>query len=170
MLFIAQRKKILPVSALAHRMCQCLELVGIDITQPICDLFGAGNHQSLTALDGLNVKSSLKEGIVRPGIEPRHATAHHLHLQFAGFAMRSVQGGNLEFAARRGPERSCKIYYVVVVEIEAGDRVTGFRCSRFFFDANGVAGFVELHDSIALWVVHGISKDKSSTFQSCGAL
>src|SRR6266568_9417235 len=107
-------------------MSQSLKLVGADVSDPVRNLFRAGNHQSLSALDGLDKKSRLEQRIVCSGVEPRHASAHHLNLEIAGFEIKPVQVGDLQFAALRGPERSRKVCDMSVVEIEPGDGIARF--------------------------------------------
>ena len=50
---------------------------------PIGDLLGAGDLQSLPALDRLDVLRRLEQRFVRAGVEPRHAAAHHLARELA---------------------------------------------------------------------------------------
>ena len=100
--FVTQRQQILSVPALNHGFRQRFKLVGIDVSEVIRNFFGAGDHQSLPLLDGLNVHACFKERIVRASIEPCHTAAHHLYPQFAGFKIQPVQVCDFQFAARGG--------------------------------------------------------------------
>ena len=106
---IAQGQQILSVSALGHGFGKLFKLIGRDVSEVIRDFFRAGNHQSLAALDGLDIEACLEERIVRAGIEPSHAAAHHLDFQLARFEIETVEIGDLQFASRRRLEIGCQL-------------------------------------------------------------
>ena len=90
---------VLAVSALADGLGELFELLGGNEALAVGDLFGAGDVETLAALDGGDEERGFKERVVGAGVEPRHAAAHHLDVQAAGFEIAAVEVGDLKFAA-----------------------------------------------------------------------
>jgi len=53
---------------------------------------------------------------------------------------------------------------LLVVEVEAGHRLAGFRFHWLFFNADRPTRRVELHYAIAFWIAHPISEYRCATF------
>ena len=65
----------------------------------ICDLFWTGDVEALAALDGGDELRSLKQRIVRAGVEPGHAAAHDFDIELACLEIAAIQVGNLKLAS-----------------------------------------------------------------------
>ena len=64
--------------------------------------FGAVNR---TVFEHLHELPGLQHRVVRPGVEPCHAAAHHFNLQLASFKIEAIQVGDFQFAAFRRLQR-----------------------------------------------------------------
>ena len=85
-----QGEQILPVAALDDRLRQRFQLLCGDETLAICDLFRAGNAQTLAPFNRVYKEAGLEEGLVRARIEPGHAAAHDLNIQGTRFQIKPV--------------------------------------------------------------------------------
>ena len=93
------------LDARQHRLCQLSKLVGSDVTEAICNLFRAGNPQTLPLLDRLDKKTRVEKRLMCTGVQPGRAPAHHRHLQGASFQIQPVQVGYLTFSTRGRTQR-----------------------------------------------------------------
>ena len=116
------------------------ELGPVDVAHPEGDLLGAGDHQALPVLDGLDEVGRLEEGFVRPGVEPGDAPAHELDPQLAPLQVFAVEVGDLDLAPGRGLEAGGDVRDPAVVEIEAGHGVVRFRLFGLLLDVRPRAG------------------------------
>ena len=97
----------------------------------------------------------------RPSISTRNA----LRLKIG-----TIDVGDLEFAARRRLDAGRDVHDVVVVEIQAGNRVVGLRLLWLFLDAERHAIAVEMHDAITLRILHVIGEYRGATALRVAAL
>ena len=74
----------------------------------------------------------LQQRFVGAGVEPGMAAAHDRHVELARVEIVPVDVGDLQLAARRGLQVAGDVDHLVVVEIEAGDRVVRLRLRRAF--------------------------------------
>ena len=120
------RQQILSVTALGRALRQSVELIDVDVAQPQRDLLDAGNTQALALLEDLHEVAGLDQRLMRPGVKPGEAAPEHLDMQIAAFEIDAIDVGDFELAARRRFQRCRDVEYVVIVEIETGDRDIGF--------------------------------------------
>ena len=149
----------MPVAVLRQRLGKRFELFGLDPSLAEGDFLGAGDLQSLALLDGGDELAGFEQTVVGAGIEPGVTAAHDLDVELAFFEVEAVEVGDLEFATWRGFEVARQADDLVVVEVEASDGVVGFGLFRLLFEAEHLAGLVELGDAVALGVVHVVGED-----------
>src|SRR5258707_7380415 len=89
----------------------------------------------------------------RAGIEPGVAATESPDIELAVFQIPMVEIANLEFAARGWLQLANDIDGVLVIEIEAGDGVVGFRNLRLFNDPEGAEFGIEFNQSLSLGIV-----------------
>ena len=70
------------------------------------DLLGTGDLEALALLQRADEFGRLDQRIRRAGVEPGEAAAEPLDLQLAALQIEPVEVGDLQFAARRGLQRS----------------------------------------------------------------
>src|SRR5690349_4931582 len=117
-------------------------------------------------LDGGDVIARFEQSLRRAGVEPRHAAAKQLHMQFVALKIQQIQIGNLELPARRWPQHATTFDDFVVVNIKPGHGEMALRLFWFFLEANGFAFGVELDYAVALRVANLITKNKCPTLDS----
>src|SRR5581483_9435957 len=105
---------------------------------------------------------------MRSGVEPRHAAAQKLDPERAALEVRPIHIRDLELSASRGLERSSDVEHLVVVEIQTGHGVVGFRLLGLFLDIEGVPLLVELNHAVALGVTDTIGKNSRALLLLCG--
>ena len=93
------------------------------------------------------------------GIQPGVAAAHDLHAELAALQIGAVDVGDLQLAARRRLQVPGDVHHLLVVEIQAGDRVVRLRLQWLLFQADGLAALVELDHAVALRVQHVVGED-----------
>src|SRR5690554_58275 len=93
------------------------------------------------------------------GVQPGEAPAQQFHVQLALLQIGPVYAGDFQFATVAGFYLFGNVYNAVVVEVEAGYRVVGFRVLRLFFDGNGAFFFVELDDTKAFRVFYLVAEN-----------
>src|SRR5580700_483572 len=125
--------QVYTVSAIVEGGGEAFELRGVDVSGAIGDLFGTGDLQSLALLDGLDESGSFEQRVVRAGVEPCHATAHDLGVQLAAIEIEPVEVGDLQLIALGRLQAARQLDDLLVVEIEAGDGITGLGLLGLFF-------------------------------------
>jgi len=60
------------------------------------------------------------------------------------------------------------IDHFIVIEVEAGDSISGFGLLWFFLKAYGTKLIVKLYDAIPFWILNGVSERLWHLFFSCG--
>jgi len=111
------------------------------------------------------------QAVVGPGVQPGIAATQPLHMQIAALEVHIVDGGDLQFAARRRLDVGRNIDNVVVVEIKAGDRPIGFRLLRLFLNRDRPLGCaVKLDHAIAFGILDVIGENRSALFAVGGFL
>src|SRR5437667_7415427 len=117
-------------------------------------------------LDGGNVIACLKQRRSGAGVEPPHAAAEQLHVQFIALKIKQIQVGDLEFAACRWAQRPAKIDDLIIVNVKPRHSERTFRLLGLFFEANGFAFRVELDHAIALRVANLIAENARAPLES----
>ena len=96
--------------------------------------------------------------------------------QRAGVQIEPVEVGDLQLAARRGPDRARQVADLRVVEIQAGHRPVGLRRGRLLHDLDRAAGGVERHHAVAFRIAHLIGEHRRAVrprrrrAQQCGQM
>ena len=126
------------------------------------DLLGHGHGQVLGVLHGADELSGLVEGLHGAGVEPRVAAAQGDHGQRPLLQVHLVERGDLQLAARGGPDLMGLCRHVARVEVQAGDGVGALGLLGLLLDGDGAALPVELHDAEALGVVHVVAEDRGA--------
>ena len=160
-----QAQQVLPISALYDWLSKSLQLLRRDETLAIGNLFRASYVEALAAFDGVNENPGLQQGIVRARIQPGHAAAHDLNIQFSGFQVTPVQIRNLQLSASGWLQRRGDAHNVFVVEIQPGNCIPRLRNPRLLFQTYRTSLAVELHDSVALRIFNRISKYRGALFE-----
>src|SRR5580658_5236626 len=80
----------------------CPEAGVVDPALPPCNLLDAGDLQPLAVFDHVDKLGGLKQGVVRPRVQPRRAAPEDLGMQDSGLEVEAVQVRDLELAALRG--------------------------------------------------------------------
>ncbi|MNT55938.1 hypothetical protein D3C72_1932120 [compost metagenome] len=97
---------------------------------------------------------------MRARVQPGHAAAHDLDSQVASEHVKLVQVGDLELAAGAGLDRLGEGDHVVVVEVEARDRVVALGALRLLLEAGGLALLVEAYHAVALGVLDVVAEHR----------
>ena len=63
---------------------------------------------------------------------------------------------DLELTARARFERFRDVHDLVIVEVQSGHGISGFRLLRFFFDAQGTPSIIKFNHSVTFRIVDGI--------------
>src|SRR5690554_5982001 len=92
------------------------------------------------------------------GVQPGETPAQQLYAQFALFQICPVYAGDFQLATVAGLYLFGDFYHAVVVEVEAGYGVVGFRVLWLFFDGDGAFVFVELDDAETFRVFYLIAE------------
>ena len=82
----------------------------------------------------------------------------NFYTQPSGFQITTVDIGNLEFSPGRGLDGMREFNNLVVVEIEAGDSIAGFRLCRLLLNRSGPALRIEFHNAVAFRIANSIGK------------
>src|SRR5690242_14598509 len=90
-----QPEQVLPVAVLGERVAEALELRRVDVALAVGDLLRTRHLEALPPLERLDVMRRLEEGLVRAGVEPRHAASHHLAGELAPLEIDLVHVGDL---------------------------------------------------------------------------
>src|SRR5262249_23948094 len=122
------------------------------------DLLQTRDLETLPALQGRDEARGIEQRGGCAGVEPGKAATELLHEQLAGIEIAAIDVGDLQLAARRRLDLPRDLDDMLVVEIEPGDRLIGFRMRRLFLDRQCTALRVELDDSEAGRVVHRIAE------------
>src|SRR5690554_6436891 len=102
-------------------------------------------------------------------VQPGKASAQQLYIQIALFQIGPVYAGDFQLATVAGLYLLGDLYHAVVVEVEAGYGVVGFRVFGLFFYGDGAFVFVEVDDAEAFRVFYLIAK-YCSTFGTLSCL
>ena len=90
---------------------------------PVGDLFGARDLEALAFLDGGDEVAGVQQRVAGSRVEPGETAGKQLDLQFAGFQVGPVDVRDLQLAPRGWLEVRGDLEDVIVVEVQAGDRV-----------------------------------------------
>ena len=93
-------------------------------------------------------------------IEPGHATSQRFNAQATCRKVGTVDIGDFQLAARGWFQVCGHVDYIVIVEIQPGDRMPRARLLRFFHDVDNFSGTIEFHHAITLRILHGIREDR----------
>ena len=133
----------------------------------VCNLFGRGDHDTLTLLNDLHKLRRLNKRVHRAGVQPRIAAAEQLHVERAVLEVHAVKIGDFQLAACRRLDLLCQIYDTLVVEIQTGNRVVGFWLFGLFLDRNDMPIIIKLHDTETLRIVDVITEHGCLTILCC---
>ena len=147
------------IAVLGQGLSQGFELSGIDPVLPVGNFFRASDFESLAVFDGGDELTGFEQAFVGPGVEPGVATAHDFDVEFALFEIQTVEISNFQLTARRWRETFRQFNDLVVVKVQAGHRVVGFRGRRLFFETEHLAGCVKFGDTVALRILNMIGKN-----------
>ncbi|MNE64173.1 hypothetical protein D3C80_1595690 [compost metagenome] len=92
------------------------------------------------------------------GIQPGETTAENFDTEVFLVKVGTVHIGNFQLTALGGLDALGDLDDVVVVEVKAGDGITGLGLGRFFFDAERSAVGIELNHTEALRVGNMVTK------------
>src|SRR5689334_8877608 len=93
-----------------------------------------------------------------PRVQPRRAAPQNFDAEIPAAQIRTVQVGDLQFAARRWLELLRQLDNVAIVKIKPGDCIVRSGPLRLLFDVDRVPLIVEHDDSVSLGVAHVVSK------------
>jgi len=167
---LAELDQVLAVLVLGEFLCLFQQHVGADPAVAPRDLFGRGDLEALAVLDGLHEQAGFQHAFVCAGVEPREAAPHELHVEQALVEVCAVDVGDLEFAARGGFDAAGDVDDALVVEVQAGDRVVGFRFGGLLLDGEGLTGVVEVDDAVAFRVAHLVREHGGALGAAVGVL
>lgn len=139
------------------------ELLFIDEALAIGNLLNAGDIDSLALLDDGHELSRLEEAVVRTGIQPDYTATHALHGKRVGVEVRLIDRGDLKFPTRRGLDSARNLYYIVVIEVEAGHRPVGLGVLRLLLQRERLAIRTDLDHAKTSGVVNGVAENHGST-------
>ena len=74
-------KQVLSIAVGSHTRRQMEQLVGIDVSHAVGDLFRAGDHHTLAIFHRLDELGCLQQGFVGSGIQPGDPAPQCLYLQ-----------------------------------------------------------------------------------------
>src|ERR1044071_4290012 len=115
--------EIPPILVILKRLGQLFHLLRCNITCPVSDFFRTGYFEPLPFLNGLNKQRGLDQGIMCPCVKPCDASSQNLDSQCTLFEVAAVYVGNLQFPARGWFDRMGKSDNLIVVKIEACNRI-----------------------------------------------
>ncbi|MNF69814.1 hypothetical protein D3C84_517060 [compost metagenome] len=104
------------------------------------------------------------------GVEPGETSTKTLDLQVSALKIGIVDVSDFQLAARRRFHRLGDLDHIVVVEVQAGNGITGFRRFRFFFDRKGTAIAVEINHAEALGVLDPVAEHGGAGGAFCRVL
>ncbi|MNZ90986.1 hypothetical protein D3C78_1099590 [compost metagenome] len=87
------------------------------------------------------------------GIQPGEAPPEQFDVEVTTFQVSLVDAGYLQLAPCRRLHDFGDLHYIVVVEVQAGDRIVGFGLEGFFFDGYGSLVGIELDHTEALRIL-----------------
>src|SRR5438552_8114009 len=116
-------------------------------------------------LDRRDVVARFEQARRCPGIEPGDATPELLHPQFAPREVLQIQIRDFDLAASRRFQLPTKFHYSIVENVKSGHSELAPRMLRFFFEADRLAGIVEFHDTITLWIAHLITENAGAALE-----
>ena len=151
---------MLAVDRLAVGLRGLLQLGGRDPAVLPGDLLGDRDRQVLGVLHGADELRGLVQALHGAGVQPRVAAAQGDHGQRPLLQVHLVERGDLQLAARGGPDLMGLGGHVARVEVQAGDGVGALGLGGLLLDGDGTALSVELHDAEALGVVHVVAEDR----------
>lgn len=123
------------------------------------DFLGRGDDHVLAVLDSLDECRGLHQAVYRAGVQPGEATAEDLHLQSLFLKIKPVEVGDLQFAARGGPDLVRHPRDAWRIEVQSGDAVVALGNLGLLLDRKHAPPPVELHDAEALRVLHVVAED-----------
>ena len=99
---------------------------------------------------------------MRAGVEPRHPPPEGFDLKPPPLQVVPVHVRDLQLAAVGRLQSAGHVHHVGVVEVEARDGVVGGGRVGFFLNGERLARLVEVHDPVALGVVHVVGEHGAS--------
>lgn len=124
------------------------------------DFFETGDLKALAFLEGANKFTGFHQRFMRPGIQPGMTSAQALDRQVPSFQVGGIHRSDLQFAPGRRLHLMGDLHHVVIIKIEAGDGIIGFRPGGFFLNGKRVAILIKFHDTKTLRVADVVAKDR----------
>src|SRR5215510_1736886 len=90
-------------------------------------------------LNRCDIICCFKQTRLRPSIEPRHASAQKPDVKRLLSQVSQIQIRDFQFPAGGWTQTSAEFHDLLVVHIEARDRIWTFRLLRFFLETDGAA-------------------------------
>lgn len=109
-----------------------------------------------------------EQAFVGASVQPGVASAHDLDVELALLQVQAVQVGDFVFAPGGGLEALGQVDDLVVVEVQAGDRVAGLGGLGLFFQGQDAALGIEFGNAVALGVVHVVGEDAGALRAGAG--
>ena len=132
------------------------------------DLLETGDLEALAVLDDLHKLCGVDQRVVCSGVEPGGAAAENFHVQATLVEVEPVQVCDLEFSALGRLEVASQGDDVLVVKVEAGDRVVGLWRRGFFLEGEDLAVRGELDDAVGLGLCYMVTEDGGAVAAGIG--
>lgn len=134
------------------------------------NFFQTGDFQALALFQGFDKAAGFVQGIEGSGVQPGEAPAQQFDAQVAAFQVGLIDAGDFQLSPVAGFYLFGDVNYIVVVEVEAGYGVIGFRVGRLFFDGDGSVVVIKLHYAEALRVGYLVAEYGGALFPLGGGL
>ena len=143
-LLFNQPQQILSVFSFEHVLHAVAHVVLRHPAVVVGDLLQARDLEALTRLDRADEVGGVEHAVMRASVKPGIAAFEDLDVELTPAQVFIVHSGDLELATGGRLDVLRDVYHVVVVEIEARDRVVRFRVGGFLLDGDRLAVRVEL--------------------------
>ena len=109
--------QIFSIRRLQQILCHFFQLLSINKSSFIGDLFDTRHVQSLSFLNCRNIISGFHQSIRISCIQPCKTTAKKLHLQFSALQIFIINTCNFQFASCGRSNRLCNFYNIIIIEV-----------------------------------------------------
>ncbi len=96
---------------------------------------------------------------MRAGVQPSEASAHDLYIQLALLQVAFVHIVDFQLTSVRRLDIGPDVAHLLIIKIQAGDRVIALGCGGLFFNAQRTLLVIKIDHAVALRVVHIVCKD-----------
>ena len=157
-LVVDDLEQVLAITILQHGLSQLFHLLRRDPAPAVGNFFQASNLEALPTLKRGNELPRLRRLSWVPVSSQSITAAHDFHIELALLQIERVYVGDFEFTTWAGLDVRSNVAHLVVVEVQAGDRIVAQRLFGLFFDAQCALLTVELDHAIAFGVMHVVGK------------